>query len=119
MADVTGALHYEFGGRRYCMRLTLGGIASLQGRYGNDLAGMLSGEYDVKAGQQPQIPPFEVMISILAVALGKGEGMDVEEATILADDMLTADQTVLQRVLAATFPEAVRAGKGRAVAKGG
>lgn len=114
MADVTGALHHEFAGRSYCLRLTLGGIANLQGRYGNDIDGMLSGKYDAKEGQRPPVPPFGILIDILTEALKRGEGMEAKEAAILADDMLTADQNLIQRVLAATFPDRGREGNGQA-----
>ena len=100
MADVTGALTHEHGGRSYRLRLTLGGIAELQGKHGNDLCGLLSG--GLKKGV---VPPFSVMIDLLAVSLRKGEGMARDEAYDLADDMLTSDQSVFARVMLAAFPE--------------
>ena len=100
MADVTGALHHDFGGRGYTLRLTLGGIAKLQGKYGNDLQGLLTGE---AAGT----PPFGVMIDMVAAALEKGEGLSPGEAADLADDMLTADKRLVERLMKAAFPETV------------
>lgn len=96
MADVTGALHHDFGGRSYTLRLTLGGIAKLQGKHGNDLGGLLTGIEG--------IPPFGVMIDLLAAALEKGEGIPSDKAADLADDMLTADQGIVQRLMTAAFP---------------
>jgi len=98
MSDVTGALHHEFGGKAYTLRLTLGGIAKLQGRHGNDLGGILSGGVE-------GTPPFAVMIDTVAVALEKGEGMASEDAAELADDMLTASKTLFESLLRAAFPE--------------
>ena len=99
MADVTGALHHEYGGRSYTLRLSLGGIAKLQGKYGNDLCGLLTGEAE-------GVPPFAVMIDMVAASLEKGEGMPADEAIEVADDLLTADQGLVQRVLNAAFPAA-------------
>lgn len=98
MADVTGALHHEFAGKTYVLRLTLGGIAALQGRYGNDLGGLLT------VGIQG-VPPFGLMIDIVTEALRKGERMPESEARDLADDILTADQSVAMMVLTAAFPD--------------
>lgn len=99
MADVTGAVHYEFGGKHYVLRLTLGGIGKLQGKHGNDLGGLLSGKVE-------GIPPFAIMVDMVAASLEKGQRMDPEMAADLADDMLTADQTLIERVLKAAFPDA-------------
>lgn len=100
MADATGALHYEFGGKAYTLRLTFGGIAQLQARHGNDLAGLLT-------GNTGPIPPFAVMIDMVAVALQKGMKMPAEEAGDLADDMLTDDKGMFERLMRAAFPDAV------------
>lgn len=98
MADVTGALAHEFGGRSYSLRLTLGGIAKLQGKHGNDLGGMLTGKVE-------GIPPFGIMIDMVAAALEKGERMPPDEAADLADDMLTADKALVEALMKAAFPE--------------
>ena len=98
MADVTGALAHEFGGRSYTLRLTLGGIAKLQGKHGNDLGGMLTGKVE-------GTPPFGIMIDMVAAALEKGERMPSDEAADLADDMLTADKTLVEALMKAAFPE--------------
>lgn len=98
MSDVTGALHHEFGGRSYTLRLTLGGIGKLQGKHGNDLGGLLTG------GIQG-IPPFSLMIDVVAVALEKGERMSSDEAQDVADDIITADQSVFEKLMKAAFPD--------------
>lgn len=98
MADVTGALHHEFGGRTYALRLTLGGIAKLQGKYGNDLGGLLTGKVE-------GTPPFGIMIDMVAAALEKGERLPADEAADLADDMLTADKRLVEGLMKAAFPE--------------
>lgn len=100
MADVTGALHHDFGGKAYTLRLTLGGIAKLQGKYGNDLGGLLTGGIE-------GVPPFGIMIDIIAAALEKGERISADEAVDLADDMLTADQSIMEKVMKSAFPDQV------------
>lgn len=105
MADVTGALHHDFGGREYTLRLTFGVLAKLQAKHGTDLKGLLTGEVG-------KAPPFDVMLDAVSGALVKGGVSDAED---LADDMLTADPELFSRLLAAAFPDAmgngVRPGK--------
>lgn len=98
MSDVTGALHHPFGGRNYALRLTFAGIATLQGRHGNDLGGLLTGTVE-------GIPPFAIMLDMVSVALQKGEGMPADAADNLADDMLTADKSLVDQIVRAAFPE--------------
>ncbi|WP_294932422.1 hypothetical protein [uncultured Paracoccus sp.] len=112
MADATGALHHEFDGHNYSLRLTLGGIAKLQGRHGDDLGGLLSGKYDSDEGKGQKIPPFGIMIDIVAESLVKGENLPEEDARDLADDMLSADLGLFQQVLASAFPD-LRKGTGQ------
>ncbi|SEN90721.1 hypothetical protein SAMN04489859_102174 [Paracoccus alcaliphilus] len=100
MADVTGALHHDFGGKTYTLRLTLGGISKLQGKYGNDLGGLLDGGIE-------GVPPFGMMIDIIAAALEKGERISADDAADLADDMLTADRSIMEKVMKAAFPDQV------------
>lgn len=99
MSDVTGALHHQFGGKEYTLRLTLGGIGKLQGKHGNDLGGLLSGKVS-------DVPPFGIMIDMIAVALEKGSKLPASEAADLADDMMTADKGVFERLMKAAFPDA-------------
>lgn len=100
MSDVTGALHEHFGGKNYALRLSYGVIAKLQGLHGRDLKGLLTGETGA-------IPPFEVILDAVAFALEKGQGLETAAAQSLADDMLTADAGVFNRLMAAAFPDAV------------
>src|SRR5690606_10942214 len=100
MADVTGALHHEFNGRGYTLRLTLGGIAKLQAKHGNDVGGLFA------EGGIEGVPPFGIMIDVVAAALEKGERLPGDEAADLADDMLTADPRLVERLIAAAFPSA-------------
>lgn len=107
MADVTGALHHDFAGKTYRLRLTWGVLADLQGKHGDDFLSRL----EVVAGK---LPPFALMIDIVAGALVKGERMDEADARDLADDMLTADPELVSRLLLAAFPDA--GGNGSAAA---
>lgn len=109
MADVTGALHHEFGDRTYCLRLTMAGLGRLQDKHGNDMGGLLS---DSAAA----IPSFSVLVDLAAVALEKGERMAADEAADLADDMLTADPGLSGRLMHAAFPEMFRGAAGNAEA---
>lgn len=114
MADVTGALHHEFGDTTYCLRLTLGGIAKLQGKHGNDIGGLLSGKFDAPEGEPAPIPPFDIMIEMIAAALVKGEKLPEDQALDLADDMLTEDQALAGRLMEAAFPAMAKPGNGQA-----
>ena len=105
MADVTGALHHEFQGKSYTLRITMRGLAQLQDMHGADLGGLLSGG----GGAIPFLAPS---LDLISVALQRGEGMDKAEADDLADEMFTADRNFAQRVLAAAFPDVVAAAPG-------
>lgn len=107
MADVTGALHHEFGGKTFTLRLTLGGIAKLQAKYGNGLGGMLDGTIR-------GTPPFGIMIDVLAVALEKGQQLPADQAADLADDMLTAGVSLFEELMKAAFPDLAKAGNAKA-----
>ena len=100
MADVTGALHHDFDGKSYRLRLTWGVLADLQGKHGDDFLTRL----DAGAGK---LPPFGLMIDIVAKALARGEGLDDDNVRDLADDMLTADPELVSRLMQAAFPDAV------------
>ena len=79
-------------------------MAKLQDIHGPDLAGLLSGRYEGEG--KNEIPPFKLMVDIVAAALEKGERMPADEAQDLADDMVTADKPLMGRVLSTAFPEA-------------
>lgn len=99
MADVTGALHHDFGGKSYRLRLTWRVLADLQGKHGDDFLSQL----DAGAGR---MLPFGVMIDIVAKALARGESLDEGQVQDLADDMLTADPELVSRLLESAFPPA-------------
>ena len=98
MADATGALHHEFNGKTYRLRLTWGVLGALQGKHGDDFLHRLEAE-------EGKLPPFGLMIDIAAKALVKGEGISEVEALNLADDFLTSDPELVARLLAAAFPD--------------
>lgn len=110
MADVTGALHHQFGGKTYTLRLTPRGIAKLQAEHGVNLGGILSGVAQA-------IPPFAVLLGVVTEALKKGEGLPDGKAEDLADDMMADDISLASRVLAASFPSAEGNVKGAKRAK--
>lgn len=100
MADVTGTLHHSFGGQMFKLRLTWGVLAELQERHGKDFLARL----DVPEGG---LPEFALLIDIAALALAKGDGVPEDRARDVADDMLTADPSLIQRLIASAFPDAV------------
>ena len=98
MADATGALHHEFNGKTYTLRLTMRGLAVLQDMHGSDLGGLLSDG----GSAMPMLAPA---LDLISVALQRGEGIAKEEADDLADEMMTADRNLTQRIMAAAFPD--------------
>lgn len=99
IASVTGTLHEQHDGKTYDLRLTMGGIAKLQAMHGRNVAGLLDGS----AGD---LPDFQALIDMVSVALQKGQGMTPEEAASVADDLLSADMEIVQRLITAAFPNA-------------
>lgn len=108
MADVTGTLHHEHGGKTYTLRLTWGVLGALQEKHGDDFLDRL----DVPQGK---LPPFNLLIDVAAMALAKGEGLKPDDARDLADDIITSDPEVIGRLMAAAFPDA--GGNGKAAGK--
>lgn len=98
MADVTGTIRETFDGKSYDLRLTMRGIASLQAKFGNNIAGLLDDTGEA-------VPDFNALLALVSAALQKGSGMDAEAADDLADEMLTKDQAIFKRVIGAAFPE--------------
>uniref|UniRef100_UPI0040482988 hypothetical protein n=1 Tax=Yoonia sp. TaxID=2212373 RepID=UPI0040482988 len=98
MVDPTGTIHEDFQGKSYDLRLTTRGIATLQDKYGNNVAGLLDGT----AGD---LPKFGALLDLVSVSLQKGSKISVEEADEIADEMLTHDTEIVGRIISAAFPE--------------
>lgn len=96
MADITGTIREDFGGKVYELRLTMRGLARLQDKYGNNVAGLLD-------GTQGNIPNFGALIDLVAVSL---VGVDTGDADEVADNILTSDTEIVGRIIAAAFPVA-------------
>lgn len=111
MADVTGTIREEFGGKVYDLRLSMRGLARLQVKYGDNVAGLLDGTVG-------EVPKFDVFLDIVSEALQKGSKLPVSEADDLADELLTADVDLVERVIAALFPKASINGAAPGKAKG-
>ncbi len=107
MADVTGTVHHQYGGKEYTLRLTFGVLAKLQAKHGDDLNGMLT-------GGRSKAPSFGIMLDAVSGALAKGG--TTGDLEVLADDMLSADPDLFARLMAAAFPDAV--GNDKAPGKG-
>jgi hypothetical protein len=99
MIDPTGAVEIQFGGKTYAMRLTMRGIARLQAKHGRTLAGLLD-------GTQGDFPDMGVVLDLVSEALQRGEGLDAAAADDLADEIATADASVVGRIMASAFPDA-------------
>lgn len=99
MSEVTGTVHEVFANKSYDLRLTMGSIGLLQDKYGNNIAGLLDGT----AGE---IPNFSALVTLVSVSLQKGSGLDAETADGLADEMLTKDIGLAERIITAAFPSA-------------
>jgi hypothetical protein len=98
MSDPTGTLEVEHGGETYSLRLTMRGIARLQAKHGRNLAGMLDGT----AGS---FPDMSAVLDIVSEALQKGHGMKADKADDLADEIATADPTIVGAIVNAAFPD--------------
>lgn len=96
MADITGTLHREVGGKDYALRLTMRDIATLQGEYGINLGGWLS-------EKQPEIVDFGLALDVVTLAVKRGSKLDRAAAEDVADDLLTADVSLFGKVMTALF----------------
>tara|TARA_R110000851_G_scaffold110994_2_gene233925 strand:- start:4323 stop:4655 length:333 start_codon:yes stop_codon:yes gene_type:complete len=101
MAEPTGTIHESFGGKDYALQLTFRGIATLQEKYGNNIAGLL----DNTAGD---IPAFAPLLDLVSLALQKGSKLSAEDADEVSESMLTADTEIVGRIIGASFPEKKR-----------
>lgn len=118
MADVTGTLTVQHGGKSYALRLTIRSFAALQAEFGNDLGGVLTGK--------TAIPDFNICLRTVELALragnpGAGDSLGDIPIGTLADDLLTADFTVFERVMAGAFPTqsaGAKPGNAKRAAKG-
>jgi hypothetical protein len=99
MIDPTGAVEIVFGGKTYAMRLTMRGIARVQAKHGRTLGGLLDGAPD-------DFPDMSVVLDLVSEALQRGEGLDAAAADDLADEIATADATIIGRIMASAFPDA-------------
>lgn len=104
MADVTGTVRASHDGKTYALRLTMRSFAELQARHGANVAGLLDGT----AGA---VPSFAALIDVVSLALQRGEGMAADEADRLADELFTADARLVERLIAASFPDQVGNGQ--------
>lgn len=99
MADITGTVRARHDGRVYEMRLTMRSLAVLQDKHGDNIAGLLDGS----AGSTPNLT---ALIDMVSLALQKGSGMAASDADDVADELLTADVGIIEKVIRATFPNA-------------
>lgn len=102
MADVTGTLHRDFGGKTYGLRLTMRDIAKLQDRHGLDLGGVLT-------GKSLDVIHFGLPLDVVALALMRGSKLSADDAAEISDELMTADQTIFAQLMEAVFPSAGKA----------
>lgn len=107
MAKMLGEVNVSAGGKTYCLRLTMRGIATLQDEYGQNLAPILN-------LQPGELPHFGVCLRVIELALQRHHP---EAGPEVADDILTQDMGVFGELLEAAFPQAEaqsEAGKNKA-----
>lgn len=83
-------------GRNLTLQLTMLAMADLQDKYGPDLAVLNSIRPD-------STPPFRAMVDLVAAALRRHH-RDLDHLSV-ADDLLTADLDVFNRLMLASFPQ--------------
>ena len=108
-ANPTGQLTVAHDGRDYALRLTWAGMADLQDLHPDMMSALLSG--------REMVPSLRFALDAVSAAIRKGEGLPRPEADEIADGMLTADPTVMTRLLAAAFPAGPASGKPQAKRK--
>lgn len=96
MAEIIGQVLAEFEGKTYTLRLTNRKIALLQSEFGRDfMAGL---QVDTDKGEMPD---FGICLRVIELSLGNQiEGADTD----LADELMSADQSLIGKVFAAAFP---------------
>lgn len=94
MAAVTGEVLVKFDGREYCLRLTMRGLSVLQTEFGNDVLEKLD---------SGTLPDISVLLRLVELALGK-ESERYEGD--LADELLSADVSIVGRIVQAALPSA-------------
>lgn len=97
MADPTGTLHVEHDGKTYALRLTMAGIGRAQEAQPDAMNALISGH--------DAVPSINLCLLLVSLALQKGEKINADEAEELADEIFTADQTVVPRLMAAMAPD--------------
>jgi hypothetical protein len=96
MAKMLGEVNVSVGGKEYCLRLTMRGIATLQDEFGQNLDPILS----LKEGE---LPHFGICLRVVELALQRHHP---EAGADVADDILTQDMTIFGKLLEAAFPQA-------------
>jgi len=96
MAKMLGEVNVSVGNDRYCLRLTMRGIAALQDEYGQNLDPILN----IKEGE---LPHFGVCLRVVELALHR---YHPEAGPDVADDILTQDMAIFGQLLEAAFPQA-------------
>lgn len=102
MAQITGTMVVHREGRDIPLRLKMSGIARLQAEFGRSIGGVLDGT----AG----IPDMAVFLRIVQEAIvGADPSRQHDNAdrqlADLADDILTEDPGVVERIIKASFPD--------------
>lgn len=103
MAQITGTITVRREGRDIPLRLKMSGIARLQAEFGRSIGGVLDGT----AG----IPDMAVFLRIVQEAVvgadpsRQHESTDRQPLADLADDILTEDPGVVERIIKASFPD--------------
>lgn len=96
MARAIGEIDVVSGGKTYCLRLTMKSLAVLQDEFGQDLGGIMN----MKAGA---LPNLKLCLRMIELGLQKHHP---DASADLADEIATADMSVIGRLISAAFPDA-------------
>lgn len=100
MPDPRGAVKVLARGKEYTLWLGMSVLADLQCKHGNDVLEKL----EAPPGAGPQwLPPLQIVVDLFLASLQRYH--DAEADRYLVDEILSENGDVLQRLLAAAFPD--------------
>lgn len=100
MPDPRGAVKVGARGSEYTLWLGMSVLAELQGKHGNEFLGKL----DAPADAGPQwLPPLQIVVDLFVASLQRYHAVEADR--YLVDEILAENSDVLQRLLAAAFPD--------------
>lgn len=102
MSDPRGALMVKAGGKEYRLHLGMSVLADMQAKHGQDVLQQLEAPADAGPGW---VPPLVIITDLVAGALQRHHADDLESDRYLVDDILSENDAVFERLIAAAFPD--------------